>query len=135
MKGELIGLNFHEEGDTPGMFKIDSDPRVTSFGARLRRWSLDELPQFWNVLRGDMSLVGPRPLIPSEAVLVEGHYRARFETRPGITGAWQTLGRSDIGFEDMLKLDYTYVSNWSFSEDIKLLARTAGAVAAGRGAY
>ncbi len=135
MKGELIGLNFHEFGDTPGMFKITSDPRITSFGAKLRRWSFDELPQLWNVFCGDMSLVGPRPLIPSEAAMVKGHYEARLNTRPGITGPWQTLGRSDIGFEDMLKLDYTYVTNWSFSEDIKLLAKTAGAVSLGRGAY
>ena len=117
------------------MFKIPGDPRLIGIGATLRRWSLDELPQLWNVLRGDMSLVGPRPLIPEEAGLVSGHYRARFNTRPGITGPWQTLGRSNIGFEDMVKLDYTYVMNWSFSDDLKLLIRTVGAVLRRGGAY
>ncbi len=82
-----------------------------------------------------MSLVGPRPLIPEEAKLVSGHHRARLTARPGITGPWQTLGRSDIGFEDMIKLDYAYVMNPSFAEDMKLLMRTVNAVLAQRGAY
>jgi exopolysaccharide biosynthesis polyprenyl glycosylphosphotransferase len=134
-KSELGDLNVHAKSETPGMFKIPADPRVTNIGAWLRRWSLDELPQLWNVLKGEMSLVGPRPLIPEEAELVSGHYTKRLRMRPGITGPWQTLGRSDIGFEDMVKLDYTYVMNWSFAEDVRLLLRTIGAVAEGRGAY
>ena len=134
-KGELSEHNLHQWGDTPGMFKVACDPRVTRFGDRLRRWSVDELPQLWNVLRGDMSLVGPRPLIPDEACLVNGHFEARLNTRPGITGPWQTSGRSEIGFEDMLKLDYTYVMNWSFAEDVKILFRTCSAVLRRHGAY
>ena len=134
-KAELDALNLHRDTETPGMFKIPGDPRITRFGAWLRRWSLDEVPQLWNVLKGDMSLVGPRPLIPLEASQVAGPYEARFAMRPGITGRWQTLGRSDIGFDDMVKLDYTYVVAWSFSEDVKLLLRTPGVVADRRGAY
>jgi lipopolysaccharide/colanic/teichoic acid biosynthesis glycosyltransferase len=134
-KHTVAGLNVHVGTDTPGMFKVPEDPRSTPFGAKLRRWSIDELPQLWNVLKGDMSLVGPRPLIPEEAIVVEAHYTERMKMRPGITGAWQTLGRSDIGFGDMVKLDYSYVVNWSFSEDMRLLIRTLGAVTQGRGAY
>lgn len=131
-KEHVAGLNHHGDGL---MFKIPQDPRVTNFGAKLRRASLDELPQLWNVLRGDMSLVGPRPLIPEEANEITGHHRARFNLRPGITGRWQVLGRSDIPFEDMVKLDYTYVTNWSLGEDLRLLAHTADAIVGGRGAY
>jgi exopolysaccharide biosynthesis polyprenyl glycosylphosphotransferase len=134
-KKELEQLNVHRGTDTPGMFKIPDDPRVTSFGRTLRRYSLDELPQLWHVLTGEMSLVGPRPLIPEEAKLVDGDYSQRSRMRPGITGPWQTQGRSDIGFADMVKLDYTYVTNWSLSEDFRLLLRTVGAVFHGRGAY
>lgn len=131
-KQEIAELNHHDDGL---MFKIPEDPRITSFGAKLRRASLDELPQLWNVLKGEMSLVGPRPLIPEEAKEISGHHRARFRLRPGITGRWQVLGRSDIPFEDMVKLDYTYVTNWSLGEDLRLLAHTAGAITGGRGAY
>jgi exopolysaccharide biosynthesis polyprenyl glycosylphosphotransferase len=136
MKPRIAELNMHARGGTQrSMFKVPSDPRVTRFGAFLRRWSLDELPQLWNVLKGEMSLVGPRPLIPEEAELVEDRYEVRLVMRPGITGPWQTLGRSDIGFEDMLRLDYTYVMNWTLTEDVKLLMRTVGAVAWAKGAY
>jgi lipopolysaccharide/colanic/teichoic acid biosynthesis glycosyltransferase len=117
------------------MFKIPEDPRITRVGRWLRRYSLDELPQLVNVLRGEMSLVGPRPLIPVEADLVESRYEARFNVRPGITGPWQVFGRSDIPFDDMTKLDYTYVTNWSIGYDIKLMVRTISAMVAGRGAY
>ncbi|UJA19048.1 sugar transferase [Thermoleophilia bacterium SCSIO 60948] len=120
---------------TDGMFKISDDPRITGAGNSLRKYSLDELPQLINVLRGEMSLVGPRPLIPEESVLVSAHFRARFDVRPGITGPWQVLGRSDIPFDDMVKLDYTYVINWTLVEDLKLMARTVGAMGGGRGAY
>lgn len=119
----------------PELFKHKNDPRLTEIGKTLRRWSLDELPQLLNVVRGDMSLVGPRPLIPEEAELVTGQYELRLKARPGMTGPWQTQGRSEIGFEDMVKLDYTYVSNWTFSEDLQLLVRTVGAVLSRHGAY
>jgi lipopolysaccharide/colanic/teichoic acid biosynthesis glycosyltransferase len=117
------------------MLKLREDPRITPFGRRLRRWSIDELPQLWNVLRGDMSLVGPRPLPLDEARLVDGHFAERLRMRPGITGPWQIHGRSDIPFDDMVKLDYMYVASWTMREDLRLLARTVGAVAHGRGAY
>lgn len=117
------------------MLKLRDDPRVTSFGARLRRWSVDELPQLWNVFRGDMSLVGPRPLPLDEATFADGHFAERIRMRPGITGPWQIHGRSDIPFEDMVKLDYMYVASWTMREDLRLLARTVGAVLHGRGAY
>jgi exopolysaccharide biosynthesis polyprenyl glycosylphosphotransferase len=134
MKESIAGMNMHSLSGS-GMFKVQADPRITRTGAWLRRWSLDELPQLWNVLRGDMSLVGPRPLIPNEAEFIEGRYEVRLRMRPGITGPWQILGRSDIGFEDMIKLDYTYVMNWTLSEDLKLMMRTVGAVVRARGAY
>jgi lipopolysaccharide/colanic/teichoic acid biosynthesis glycosyltransferase len=135
LKLEVDTLNIHRGTATPGMFKIPDDPRITQAGHWLRRWSLDELPQLWNVLRGDMSLVGPRPLIPKEAELVSGDYAARLQMKPGITGPWQALGRSEIGFGDMVKLDYMYVTHWSFGQDMRLLLRTIGTVAEGRGAY
>jgi exopolysaccharide biosynthesis polyprenyl glycosylphosphotransferase len=115
------------------MFKLPDDPRVTPVGKRLRRWSIDEIPQFWNVLIGDMSLVGPRPLPLDEAPLVVDEFKLRERVRPGMTGPWQVMGRSDIPAEDMLRLDYTYVIGWTFAEDLKLLMRTATAVLGGRG--
>lgn len=133
-KHELSRLNVHA-AQPAAMFKIPDDPRITGFGAWLRRWSLDELPQLWNVLKGDMSMVGPRPLIPEEAALVKGRYSERMRVRPGITGPWQILGRSDIPFEEMVKLDYMYVATWSSRQDLTLLLRTVGAVIRARGAY
>jgi exopolysaccharide biosynthesis polyprenyl glycosylphosphotransferase len=134
-KPELEPLGMHAQSAPQAMFKLPGDPRVTRFGSFLRRWSLDELPQLWNVLKGEMSLVGPRPLPLEEAELVEGRYQVRQEMRPGMTGSWQTLGRSDIPFEDMIRLDYTYVMNWTLAEDFNLLLRTIGAVLVARGAY
>jgi exopolysaccharide biosynthesis polyprenyl glycosylphosphotransferase len=131
LKPGLSRLNLRDDC----MFKIPEDPRITRVGRWLRRYSLDELPQLVNVLRGEMSLVGPRPLIQVEADLVESRYDARFTVRPGITGPWQVFGRSDIPFDDMTKLDYTYVTNWSIGYDIKLMVRTLSAMVAGRGAY
>ena len=93
-------------------------------GKRLRRWSVDEIPQFWNVLVGDMSLVGPRPLPLDEAVRIGEKYKAAEPCPPGITGPWQVMGRSDIPMEDMLKLDFTYVTGWSLGEDFRILLRT-----------
>jgi exopolysaccharide biosynthesis polyprenyl glycosylphosphotransferase len=133
MRAEIRRQSIHGNGD--GLLKLRDDPRITGFGAKLRRWSIDELPQLWNVLRGDMSMVGPRPLPLDEAPLVKGHFEIRTRVRPGITGMWQTHGRSDIPFEDMVKLDYTYVAGWSLREDLRLLLRTAAVVAQGRGTY
>jgi exopolysaccharide biosynthesis polyprenyl glycosylphosphotransferase len=121
-KHELRHLNKHH--DDPRMFKIDDDPRVTRFGQWLRRHSLDELPQFLNVVAGDMSLVGPRPLIPEEHRWVADWATKRLELRPGITGLWQVLGRDAIDFGDMVKLDYRYLTSWSVAEDVRLMLRT-----------
>ena len=129
---EVSSLKLHPDS---AAFKAVEDPRATRYGALLRRRSLDELPQLWNVLVGDMSLVGPRPLPLDEAASVPPRYRAREHVRPGLTGPWQVLGRSDIPFEDMVKLDYMYVSTWSSRGDLKLLLRTVGVVFQARGAY
>jgi exopolysaccharide biosynthesis polyprenyl glycosylphosphotransferase len=117
----------------PNWLHLDHDPRITRIGSFLRRTSLDELPQLWNVVRGDMSLVGPRPLSVRDSDRVDGWGRHRVDLTPGITGLWQVLGRTSIPFEDMVKLDYLYVSNWSLWGDIKLLLQTLPAVLAQRG--
>ena len=124
MKEDLLHLN---EAELP-MFKIRQDPRVTRVGRFLRRTSLDELPQLVNVLRGEMSLVGPRPLIPEEDSQVIGWHRARLDLTPGLTGPWQVLGRTRIPFHEMVKLDYLYVNDWSIWNDLKLLLRTGPVV-------
>jgi exopolysaccharide biosynthesis polyprenyl glycosylphosphotransferase len=134
-KDEVAALNFHGGGTDRGMFKINADPRITRVGSYLRRYSLDELPQLFNIVRGEMSLVGPRPLIESEDCQVEGRFRRRLGLTPGLTGLWQVNGRSDIPFQEMVTLDYLYVTNWSLWGDIKLLMRTVSAVLRGRGAY
>ncbi len=120
--------------DDPDWLNLDRDPRVTRVGRLLRATSLDELPQLWNVLTGEMSLVGPRPLIDSEDELIAGWSRTRLDLAPGMTGLWQVLGRTDIPFRDMVSLDYLYVTNWSLWLDIKLIARTVPAVLTRRGA-
>lgn len=126
-KAEVAHLNKHL-GDDPRMFKIDNDPRVTRVGRWLRRTSIDELPQLWNVFKGDMSLVGPRPLILDEHRYVDDWATRRLDLRPGITGLWQVLGRDDIGFDEMVKLDYLYVTSWSLTGDVKLIVRTLPAM-------
>jgi exopolysaccharide biosynthesis polyprenyl glycosylphosphotransferase len=132
-KAELDALNESEDGV---MFKIREDPRVTKVGAFIRRFSIDELPQLFNVLRGEMSLVGPRPLIFREtAHLEERWHLRRLELRPGITGPWQVYGRSDSPFQEMVRFDYQYVAGWSLARDIELLLATLPAVFSGRGAY
>jgi exopolysaccharide biosynthesis polyprenyl glycosylphosphotransferase len=134
-KDEVAQLNFHGGANDNGMFKIREDPRVTRVGRILRRYSLDELPQLINILRGQMSLVGPRPLIENEDRQIEGRLRRRLDLTPGLTGLWQAHGRSEIPFEEMVNLDYLYVTNWSLWGDVKLLMRTFAVVTRGRGAY
>jgi exopolysaccharide biosynthesis polyprenyl glycosylphosphotransferase len=125
-----------DQNDYDGpMFKIKRDLRVTRIGGWLRRWSIDELPQIMNVMKGDMSLVGPRPLWVEEAKQCRGWTQKRLDITPGITGLWQVLGRSDIPFDEMVRLDYMYVTGWSLSWDIKLLLQTVPAVVQKRGAY
>jgi exopolysaccharide biosynthesis polyprenyl glycosylphosphotransferase len=115
----------HLNEGAEGLFKISGDPRVTRIGRLLRRWQLDELPQLLNVLVGEMSLVGPRPLIPQEDHQIQGWYRRRLDVWPGITGHWQILGSSmRVSLEEMVKLDYLYAANWSLWGDLRLLLRT-----------
>ena len=116
-----------------GLFKISDDPRITRIGHFLRRTSLDELPQLWNVLRGDMSLVGPRPLVLDEDEKIVGWFRHRLHLQPGITGHWQVLGSARISLDDMIRIDYLYVANWSLWGDIKLLLQTVPYVVARKG--
>ena len=117
-----------------GWLDLEHDPRITRVGRLLRLTSLDELPQLWNVLRGDMSLVGPRPLIAEEDKNVNGWARGRLDLTPGITGVWQVMGRTHIPFEQMIMLDYLYVANWSLWTDVKLMLQTVPAVLMRRGA-
>lgn len=118
------------------LFKIPADPRVTRLGKILRRWSLDELPQLWNVLRGDMSLVGPRPFFESDFEDYEEHHFRRLDTKPGLTGLWQVSGRSDVvEFEDVVFLDREYIEQWSFWLDLGILLRTVPSVIRRKGAY
>jgi exopolysaccharide biosynthesis polyprenyl glycosylphosphotransferase len=125
-----------EQNDYDGpMFKLREDPRITRVGGALRRWSIDELPQILNVMKGDMSLVGPRPLWIEEAKQCRGWTQKRLDITPGITGLWQVLGRTNIPFDEMVKLDYMYVTGWSLSWDVKLLVQTVPAVLNKRGAY
>ena len=132
-KDEMAELN--EAGDGV-MFKIREDPRVTRVGRFIRRFSLDELPQLFNVLKGEMSLVGPRPLIfPETAALDEDWHLRRLELRPGLTGPWQVYGRSQSPFQEMVRFDYQYVAGWSLARDIEILLATLPAVMSGRGAY
>jgi len=132
-EARIIDLRALNEADGP-LFKMKEDPRVTRVGAILRRTSIDELPQLWNVIRGDMSLVGPRPALPSEveAWLPELHERLR--VKPGMTGMWQVNGRASSSWDDYVRLDLYYVDNWSLSTDLAILAQTVPAVLSSRGA-
>lgn len=120
---------------TTGLFKMKDDPRVTRPGRWLRRYSLDELPQLFNVLHGDMSLVGPRPPLPSEVAHYSSDTRRRLRVRPGMTGLWQVSGRSDLSWHEAVRLDLYYVDNWSMLQDLNILSKTLGAVLRSRGAY
>jgi exopolysaccharide biosynthesis polyprenyl glycosylphosphotransferase len=119
LKAELA-----EQNEADGLFKIEDDPRVTTVGRFLRRTSLDELPQVVNVLKGEMSLVGPRPLVADEDSKINGFDRWRLRVRPGITGFWQILGPSRVPLHEMVKIDYLYGANWSLWQDIKIILRT-----------
>lgn len=117
------------------LFKMRNDPRITPVGRVIRRYSIDELPQLVNVLRGDMSLVGPRPALPQEVSQYSPAARARLRVKPGITCLWQVGGRSRIGFDGQVRLDVQYIRNWSLASDLRILWRTVPAVLAGEGAY
>ncbi len=130
-RGELEGLN--EVGG--GLFKMEVDPRVTRVGRVLRKLSLDELPQLWNVVRGEMSLVGPRPALPSEVASYDVRARRRLGVKPGLTGLWQVSGRSRLSWEESVALDIDYVDNWSAGRDVRIAVQTVRAVVAKDGAY
>jgi exopolysaccharide biosynthesis polyprenyl glycosylphosphotransferase len=117
------------------LFKLRHDPRVTGIGGPLRRWSIDELPQLFNVLRGHMSLVGPRPAVPDEVAQYADHVRRRLVVKPGLTGLWQVGGRSDLSWDESVRLDLRYVENWSFALDLQILWKTVSAIVRGSGAY
>jgi exopolysaccharide biosynthesis polyprenyl glycosylphosphotransferase len=149
--GELFGMykfrSMYEDADarrvelmadneaSGPLFKMKNDPRVTSVGKWLRRFSIDEFPQIINVLKGEMSLVGPRPPLPSEVERYTAHDLRRLEVVPGMTGLWQVSGRSSLTFDEMVRLDLFYIENWSVGLDITLLFRTIPAVLFARGAY
>jgi exopolysaccharide biosynthesis polyprenyl glycosylphosphotransferase len=128
---ELLASN-----DNDGLlFKLRRDPRITAIGAHLRRWSVDELPQLLNVVFGDMSLVGPRPALPDEAAKYADHVRRRLVVKPGLTGLWQVNGRSDLSWDESVRLDLRYVENWSFTLDLQIIWKTISALIRRSGAY
>jgi lipopolysaccharide/colanic/teichoic acid biosynthesis glycosyltransferase len=131
-KDMLAAMN-HHSGDIT--FKVANDPRVTWVGRLLRKTSIDELPQLWNVLRGDMSMVGPRPPLPDEVLQYGALERRRLEVKPGLTCLWQIEGRSNLPFSHQVVLDIAYIKNRSLILDIEILMRTIPAVLSGRGAY
>lgn len=124
-----------EQHHTHGLFKMQEDPRVTRPGRWLRRYSIDEVPQLWNVLRGEMSLVGPRPPLPSEVATYDLSSSRRLRVRPGMTGLWQVSGRSNLSWEEAVRLDIYYVDNWSMLQDLSILMKTFRAVLKSDGAY
>lgn len=133
-EARLAALAAENQGAGP-LFKLTHDPRITKVGRFIRRFSLDELPQLWNALRGDMSLVGPRPALPTEVAQYDSDTRRRLDVRPGLTGLWQVSGRSNLSWDDTVRLDLYYVDNWSMTQDLMILARTAKAVVGSAGAY
>jgi lipopolysaccharide/colanic/teichoic acid biosynthesis glycosyltransferase len=133
-EGQQQALSELNQASGP-LFKIREDPRLTPVGRWLRRSSMDELPQLINVLRGEMSLVGPRPGLPQEVEQYKRWHRQRLDVMPGITGLWQVSGRSEVAFDEMCLLDIYYLENWSLAMDIVLILRTIPKVFLGRGAY
>jgi exopolysaccharide biosynthesis polyprenyl glycosylphosphotransferase len=130
---EIAHLNAYED---PRLFKLAGDPRITRVGRFLRRFSLDELPQLLNILAGDMSLVGPRPPLPSEVAQYEPRHFVRLSVVPGLTGPWQVNGRNLIrDFEEVVRLEREYIERWSLKSDVEIMIRTLGVVASGKGAY
>jgi lipopolysaccharide/colanic/teichoic acid biosynthesis glycosyltransferase len=132
--GQKAGLEPDNEAGG-ALFKIRDDPRVTPIGRFLRRYSLDEIPNVINVLRGEMSLVGPRPLPVRDYLRLEPWHRRRYNVLPGLTGLWQVSGRSDLSFDDLVRLDFYYLENWSIWLDMTILVKTPFAVFGRRGAY
>lgn len=133
-EADLEGLLAANEGSGP-LFKLKSDPRITRVGRVLRKFSVDELPQFWNVLIGDMSIVGPRPPLPSEVTAYDGRVFRRLYIKPGITGLWQVSGRSDLSWDESVRLDLRYVENWSLMSDLMIMWRTVKVMISPKGAY
>jgi lipopolysaccharide/colanic/teichoic acid biosynthesis glycosyltransferase len=131
MLGDLEQRN---EASGP-LFKLRDDPRITSVGRILRRYSIDELPQLINVIKGEMSLVGPRPPLPREVAMYEEWHRGRLEVKPGVTGLWQVGGRSELSFDDYVRLDLFYVENWSILYDTFIMLKTIPAVLFRKGAF
>jgi exopolysaccharide biosynthesis polyprenyl glycosylphosphotransferase len=133
---EALQARLNHENEADGLlFKVRADPRITRVGRFLRRWSIDELPQLWNVLRGEMSLVGPRPPLPNEVEQYEHHVNRRLLVKPGMTGLWQVSGRSDLEWDEAVRLDLYYVDHWSPTMDVAIIFRTFSAVTRGSGAY
>ncbi|MDQ0339452.1 exopolysaccharide biosynthesis polyprenyl glycosylphosphotransferase [Caldalkalibacillus uzonensis] len=132
---ELLDSLMHRNETTGPMFKIKDDPRITKVGKFIRKTSIDELPQLWNVLKGDMSLVGPRPPLPREVKEYTDNDKQRLLVTPGCTGLWQISGRSEIGFKEMVELDLKYISNRSLYMDIKIIIKTIVIILTGKGAY
>jgi len=126
-------LKYSERGNK--VFKLKNDPRVTRVGRWLRKWSIDEIPQFFNILKGDMSVVGPRPQIVEEVSFYDSHSKRRLMVLPGLTGLWQISGRADLDFEDMINLDLYYLENWTLGMDLKIILKTVFAVFSKKGAY
>ena len=133
-EAKLAELQAQNEG-AGVLFKMTNDPRITKVGKFIRRFSIDELPQLWNTFRGDMSLVGPRPALPKEVAQYEPDTLRRLDVRPGLTGLWQVSGRSNLSWEDTVRLDLYYVDNWSMTQDLMILVKTAKAVVGSDGAY
>ena len=131
LRDKVVHLNEMVGGP---VFKVRNDPRVTRPGRWIRRLSIDELPQLWNVLRGEMSLVGPRPPLPHEVEQYPDQFRRRLSVRPGITGAWQVAGRNEVQFDEWMRLDLDYIDNWSLGRDLRIIAQTIPSVLTGRGA-
>jgi exopolysaccharide biosynthesis polyprenyl glycosylphosphotransferase len=131
LKAKLQAMNEHKQGP---VFKMTRDPRITGIGRFIRKYSIDELPQLLNVLRGEMSLVGPRPPIPQEVAKYEAWQRRRLSVRPGLTCVWQVSGRNEISFEEWMYLDMQYIDHWSLQRDLELIAKTVPVVLTGRGA-